>query len=541
MGTGKTVQTLVALPENAAVLVVCPSVVKRNWEAEAAKWRPDFKVVVLSGRKSFRMPKEGELVIVNFDILPSDIAHRVDQARVVMTGKAYTFTLVVDEAHYCKNKKTKRHNACHALSAAAERTWLLSGTPMTNQPFDLLSVLRVAGLDRTVFGGFNRFLQLFQGRKGRWGGYEFGTPDPEVAERLRRVSIRRTLDEVMPDLPRHRYQSIEVNGIPKALAKELDEVGEDYGDLFDMGELPPFEELSEVRKKLAACRTEAMLKLIEEYEETETPVLVFSAHRYPIDSLNGREGWATITGDTSAEERQVIVRRFQDGELRGVGLTIAAGGVGITLTHASTSIFVDLDWTPANNAQAEDRIRRIGQKASSLLCIRLTSTHPVDKRVQELLEEKTERFRIAIESKLEAEEVERIDLTDESEADRLARIEAWERAAREVVEREYTDKIETVLDREEARSFGKGGKPLPVKAPTGMRAVRVKLAFDTMLGMCDGAIEEDGVGFNKIDAALAHWLPMSGLDLGADERALRLMHALVVRYPAQVGDILEGS
>jgi len=96
MGAGKTIQTLVALPEGARVLVIAPAVVKFNWSAEAQKWRPDYRAIVIEGRKSFRLPEPGEIVIVNYDILPKDVP------------SAAGVTIVLDEAHACKNRKAQR-------------------------------------------------------------------------------------------------------------------------------------------------------------------------------------------------------------------------------------------------------------------------------------------------------------------------------------------------------------------------------------------------------------------------------------------------
>jgi len=69
-----------------------------------------------------------------------------------------------------------------------------------------------------------------------------------------------------------------------------------------------------------------------------------------------------LTGDTSQEARGTIVKEFQAGRLRVFAGTISAGGVGLTLTAASTVIFIDRAWSPAHNHQAEDRCHRIGQK-----------------------------------------------------------------------------------------------------------------------------------------------------------------------------------
>ena len=72
--------------------------------------------------------------------------------------------------------------------------------------------------------------------------------------------------------------------------------------------------------------------------------------------------FSIITGDIKAKDRRTAVADFQNCKTRVFIGTIGAGGEGITLTAASTVIFLDRDWSPARNAQAEDRLHRIGQK-----------------------------------------------------------------------------------------------------------------------------------------------------------------------------------
>jgi hypothetical protein len=79
-------------------------------------------------------------------------------------------------------------------------------------------------------------------------------------------------------------------------------------------------------------------------------------------------------------------RKFRYGRLKGVGITIRAGGVGLTLTHAWKALFVDLDWNPGSNWQAEDRVCRIGQTSNTVEIVRMVSNHALDKHVQKLLQ-----------------------------------------------------------------------------------------------------------------------------------------------------------
>jgi len=145
--------------------------------------------------------------------------------------------------------------------------------------------------------------------------------------------------------------------------------------------------LMEVRKALATAKIPGLLELVERYEEHGEPVVVFSAHRAPVDILGSRRRWATIQGKTSDAARQKAIDRFQAGDLLGIALTIDSGGVGITLHRARYAIRVDREWTPGVNKQSENRIYRFGQ-LQDVTIIDLFADHALDERVEEVNLEK---------------------------------------------------------------------------------------------------------------------------------------------------------
>ena len=107
MGLGKTIQVLCALPQNAAAMVVCPASLKRNWANECLQWRPDLQPAVLEGKKSFQVPEPGQLIILNYDILPDEIGSLPNGT-----------ILIADEAAATKNRKAKRTQRFQKLAQA---------------------------------------------------------------------------------------------------------------------------------------------------------------------------------------------------------------------------------------------------------------------------------------------------------------------------------------------------------------------------------------------------------------------------------------
>ena len=536
MGLGKTVQALVAAPAGAPVLVVAPASVKGVWAAEAARFRPDLTPTILAGRGSFRWPTPGEMVVTNPDILPGEKGTDArGRATYVLPAALATapqgVTLVVDEAHWAKDGKAQRTRKLRALRdavlAAGGRIWILTGTPLLNRPPELWGVLEAAGLARDAFGSWQRFTVLFKAGANRFGGLEWGRPDAEVPKLLQRVSLRRERAEVLPDLPAKTRRTVEVNGLAwppegkdlaDAVGAVLEAVGAEIERLMAEGvnleaaikqamatadTAVRFEDVSRVRAVLATAKIPAMLAAVEAHEAEDEPLVVFSRHRTPVDALRGRDGWGVITGDESADQRTETVRAFQAGELRGVACTIQAGGVGITLTHAHSLLFVDLDWTPALNEQAEDRCCRIGQ-ASAVTVTRLVAAHAMDRRVAQLLGLKETLIAATVDAS-----------TRTTVVDEAAALDAAAQA-------------EAVCGAAPAARPVRRGPQTPVER-WAAEAIAMLSGLDP-----DGAAVRNDAGWNKMDGPTGHSLAQQ-LPRGLTDKQWALAIRLANRYPRQVG------
>jgi hypothetical protein len=394
MGLGKTIQALCAAPSCAPILVICPAVAKGVWTREAGKFRPDLKVQALSGRGSFRWPQAGELLSINYDILPPGDLPAAPQGCVV----------ILDEAQAVKSARAARavsaKRICAAAVSAGGASWALTGTPYENdggEVYGILDVIGVAGdLWRSDRGSARTLCNwLAENRPA------------EFAAKLGRVMLRREKLDVLTDLPpkTRRIERVvlgptetaaldallvELGGLSAfaALVKALDEQSADLAEIAgDLAEAGDIGKLSKARAQCALAKVPGLVARVVEFERAGEPVIVMCDHRAPVDALATREGWARISGDESAEERTEVEDRFQRGELKGVACTIRAAGVALTLTRACKAIFVDRAWNPSKNDQAEDRAWRIGQMRPVEI-IRLVAVHPIDDMIEACCERK---------------------------------------------------------------------------------------------------------------------------------------------------------
>lgn len=546
MGLGKTVQSLMALDTKDGVLCVVPASLKYNWMDEIKQWRPDFRIGVVKAKAKFRWPEMGEILIISKDMLPDFLTpvkkagEKYAEAVWSATDKARAAetVLIVDEAHKYKNYKTICSKKMGQLSRVAKKVIALTGTPLLNKPGDLFGVLSSVGMVGEVFGNWNRFKGMFNAYETRYG-IEWGNPSAEVPERLRRVMLARRREEVLPNLPRKQYVNLTVDN-SASVTKQLDALNEEFGDEMQAtGVLPHFRAFSKVRADIAASRVDAMLEFVENCEDQDEPLVVFSCHLAPIDALLTREGWACITGDTKPEHRQEIVRAFQAGRLKGVALTVQAGGVGLTLTRASKMLFVDMDWVPANNWQAEDRICRIGQMSDKVTIYRMVSNHPLDRHVHSLIAAKI----ILIEGAINAVATTVVPASNmtaavagETDDQYRERMQAVEKAMTEWQEKDAVarkahakTRVAGILSREEQRAEAENKRSL---LPLNQKRVdAIRAAFKFMLSVCDGAVEKDGQGFNKPDSVIGHCLLSTDLET-ADE--VNAAYWMLTRYKRQL-------
>lgn len=545
MGLGKTAQALTALPNAPRVVVVCPAVAKGVWRREVARWRPGVRAVVLDGRACLgRWPEPGEMLVLNYDVL----------ADAPPPGECPPGVVVIaDEAHALKNGKTLRATRFRALASAATavggRVWLVTATPLTNRPPELWAVLSAANLAREAFGGWNEFFALMGGTRGEWGTEWTNQIDPSVPERLRRVMLRRDKRDVAKDLPAKsreiRVVSLDKAGekIVAAAMKELLREGIEPDEVLAAleraeatskelaGGSVSFEKLSKLRAALATAKIPAVLSIAEEFEEQDEPLVVFSAHREVVDELAARPGWGRISGDESAARKTAVEDAFQRGELRGVAATIRAGGVAITLTRASNVLFVDQDWTPAANNQAEDRVYRIGQTRPVLVQV-LQADHPIDARIAELLLEKTVLYKRSVgNARLQAGEVRTEVLAAvpsvESPYDAL-RFDAV------LPNAPIVSRVRRRLYwRDETCAEADVGEAHPPSTPA------EEWAASALAQLCaddpDHARERNGVGWSQSDNHYGHTIYRQMQAEGLTDRGWRAALAVLKRYHRQVG------
>ena len=389
MGLGKTLQTLAWLslpPERAGEkrpsLIVCPTSLVMNWEAEAKKFAPWLKTLVISGpgrAAAFPLIDGADVVVTSYALLLRDFEE-------AWAGRRLD-AVVLDEAQRIKNRQTKNAKAVKMLDA--RRRLALTGTPVENSVDDVWSI----------------FDFLMPGYLGDGESFKFEYSQPaaeggaaaeEALSRLKRklhpFILRREKKSVAKDLP---DKIIKVSYCPmdedsqREYADTLAKTRRQAGDLvkakgFDKSRFELLALLMKLRQIASVGKLGAFMEQLESAIAAGRKILVFSQFVKMLQLVASQlqeEGIAFCYLDGSTKDRLGECNRFnRSPEIRVFLISLMAGGTGLNLTSADMVIHYDPWWNPAVEAQATDRAHRIGQK-KSVYVVKMIASGSVEEKV----------------------------------------------------------------------------------------------------------------------------------------------------------------
>jgi len=401
-GLGKTIQALgfINSIKPKSVLVVAPATLSFNWKMEAEKWLVAPYTIFIPKKGDDEIPKvERIFVITNYEKLVSRKRKGVESDTPLTESLKRVWDVAIfDEAHALKNPQSKRSQAVLGevgLVRRAHRTQFLTGTPIENYPKEIWPL--AATLCPAKFGDWWSFAQRYCGlHREEHGGRQVwvATGSSHLAELQQRLRasfmVRRLKHDVLKELPPKRRQLVVLGDeefdwrshpqfkkwkeiyereYEAALARiEAAQTQTEYKTAvraLDAFVGVAFTEMSEFRHKTALAKLPMCLDYIDGLLATGLDSLViFAHHKDVLEQLyeHYQNEAVILFGETPMQDRGEIIKRFQEGEKRIFIGGLKAAGSGITLTRASTVVFIEIDWNPATLSQAEDRLCRIGQK-----------------------------------------------------------------------------------------------------------------------------------------------------------------------------------
>ena len=388
-GCGKSLQALAYTaihPELRPVLVICPASLKINWKKEA-RMHIGQDAIVLCGTKPHPISWPG-IYIINYDI----VSHWVD------TILAADFKiLIADECHALRNLKAKRTKACKRLSMHIPHFLGLTGTPISNRPAELFSLLNIMNpaLFPSWFSYINKYCNV---KRMPWGmDYSGSSNLEELHEIIKPYYIRRKKEDVLKDLPEKQRFTVPVEISNR---KEYDKAQADF--LRWLERVKP-EKMDAARRaeslvKLATLRNlvvqgkmDAIHEWVDNYLESDKKLILFMCHVEPLHEIyqKHKKHSVMIDGSVSMKKRDAAVVAFQnDPKIRLFCGNIIAAGEGLTLTAADTVVFGELSYVPKDHEQGECRHHRIGQTSDSVQCYYIIADNTLEEKVCSMLHSK---------------------------------------------------------------------------------------------------------------------------------------------------------
>lgn len=414
-GLGKTAQAIAAVVAKKAFpcLIVCPSTLKYNWKSEIEDKWTGFKAEILDNSIARTWPflyqcGMAQFFIVNYESLRKFFVQKINAPApkegekrkeafklkdVVFKPEISIFqSLIVDEAHRCKDITTQQTKLVRGLSVNRKMCLLLTGTPVVNTPEDLLPLLGILEFigNQKPFGNYSQFKNRFCATDRNWHKLQVllrnncyysrekkdvltDLPDKSRTVVKCDITTRREYEDALTDLSDYlvRYKNADDEKIQRAMRGEV------------MVRIGILKNIS-ARGKLNSV-AEYVADLLASGEK----MILFVHLKDVARMLKGFFPSAvTILGEDDMEARDEAVKKFQnDPKTQLIICSIKAAGVGLTLTAAHTVGFVELPWHGADCEQCEDRAHRIGQK-DSVECIYFLGKDTIDEHIYGIIQDK---------------------------------------------------------------------------------------------------------------------------------------------------------
>ncbi|WP_255432187.1 DEAD/DEAH box helicase [Cellulomonas sp. SLBN-39] len=420
-GLGKTAQALLAAQAADAfpLLVVAPNVVKTNWAHEVGMWMPLRRATVVHGDGE-KVDGFADVIIVNYEILDRHVG---------WLGEHGFRGMVVDEAHFIKNKSSQRSQHVLAISERIrERTarpllMALTGTPLINDIEDFRAIWQFLGWidDTQPLGPLMNALEdtgLTPADRGFAAAARSAVIDMGV--------VRRRKVDVVDDIPARRVADlpVELDGavgrsiraaeevLTRRLVQRYQAALEARGESAVAGvdlELARRVAAAELKDSSSKAKGENVFTMVRRIGQAKAglaadyaaqlarnvgKVVFFAKHVDVMDTAEqtfAERGirYASIRGDQTPKAREKNITAFtEDPEVSIAVCSLMAAGVGLNLQVASNLVLAELSWTDAEQTQAIDRIHRIGQ-SEPVTAWRIIAAQTIDSKIAELIDSKS--------------------------------------------------------------------------------------------------------------------------------------------------------
>lgn len=403
MGLGKTLQAITAITQHhnkkptARSLIVCPTSLLYNWKEELHKFNPKLKALVVDGiptqrKKLLAKIDEYDVTITSYTLLQKDIE----------TYSQFAFCYgILDEAQHIKNRGTRNAKSVKMIQAA--HRLILTGTPIENSLDELWSLMDF--LMPGFLSSYDRFIEKYIRVTGplQVQNIEY------LRKKVSPFILRRMKSDVLKDLPavseivyHCQLSDVQLDLYKSYAASARDELvklvqkeGFDKVQIHVLATLTRLKQIcchpaifaKEKAEPGDSSKYDMLLELLQTLVEGGHKTVIFSQYTRMLHIMREdfeQRGIPFSYLDGSSKNRLQIVKEFNETKEIPVFLvSLKAGGTGLNLVGADTVIHYDMWWNPAVEAQATDRVHRIGQK-NSVSSYKLITLNTIEEKIVEM-------------------------------------------------------------------------------------------------------------------------------------------------------------